>query len=342
MSFAGQQDTYLNVQGEAAVLEAVVKCWSSLWTARAIGYRARYHIAPEEVQLAVVVQTMVPSEAAGVLFTANPLTGKRPETVIDATLGLGEALVSGLVEPDHYVVEGGKITGKKLGAKALSIRGAAGGGTLKQTEQASAQQALPDAAILELAQLGQRVEALYGAPQDIEWGWAEGRLHLLQARPITTLYPALSGLPDDGQLRVLISFGAVQGILEPITPLGRDVFCYLAAAIGTLLFEPLAGETQQALFEAGERLFINITPLLRRPAGRRAMRALFPLIEPGSVETLERLLADPRLALREGKARPAGRTVRTLAPMLRNVLYNLLWPTAGRARIQRQIENTWR
>jgi rifampicin phosphotransferase len=338
MSFAGQQDTYLNVQGEAAVLEAVVKCWSSLWTARAIGYRARYHIAPEEVQLAVVVQTMVPSEAAGVLFTANPLTGKRLETVIDATLGLGEALVAGLVEPDHYVVEGGRITAKKMGAKALSIRGAVGGGTLKQTEQAGTQQALPDEAILELAQLGQRVEVLYGAPQDIEWGWAEGRLHLLQARPITTLYPALSGLPDDGQLRVFISFGAVQGILEPITPLGRDIFCYLAASIGTLLSKPLEGETQQALFEAGERLFINITTILRHPFGRRAMRALFPLIEPGSVETLERLLADPRLALREGKGRLSGRTVRAVASMLRNVLYNLLWPTAGRARIQRRIE----
>lgn len=339
MSFAGQQDTYLNVQGETAVLEAVVKCWSSLWTARAIGYRARYHIAPEDVQLAVVVQTMVPSEAAGVLFTANPLTGKRSETVIDATLGLGEALVSGLVEPDHYMVEGGKITGKKLGAKALSIRGKAGGGTLKQTEEAGTQQALPDAAILELAQLGQRVEAIYGTPQDIEWGWAEERLYLFQARPITTLYPVISGLLDDVQLRVLISFGAVQGILDPITPLGRDIFCYLSAAIGTLLFEPLAVEKQQALFEAGERLFINVTSLLRNPNGRRATRALFPLIEPGSLETLERLLVDPRLALREGKGRPSLHTVRTLAPMLRNVLYNLLWPTAGRARIQRQIDN---
>ncbi len=339
MSFAGQQDTYLNVQGEAAVLEAVVKCWSSLWTARAIGYRARCHIAPDEVQLAVVVQTMVPSEAAGVLFTANPLTGKRAETVIDAAFGLGEALVSGLVEPDHYVVEGGKITGKKLGAKALSIRGAPGGGTFKETEQAGAQQALPDAAILELAQLGQRVEALYGAPQDIEWGWVDGRLYLLQARPITTLYPALNGLPDDGQLRVLVSFGAVQGILEPITPLGRDIFRYLSAAIGTLLFGPLEGEAQQALFEAGERLFINITPLLRHPTGRRVMRAVFPLIEPGSIETLERLLADPRLAMRAGKGRLALRTVRAVAPMLRNMLYNLLWPTSGRARIQRQVDN---
>lgn len=117
MSFAGQQDTYLSIEGEAAVLEAVIKCWSSLWTARAIGYRAHHHIASEEVELAVVVQTKVQSEAAGVLFTANPLTGKRHETVIDATLSLGEALVSGLVEPDHYVVEGEKITGKKFGGE---------------------------------------------------------------------------------------------------------------------------------------------------------------------------------------------------------------------------------
>lgn len=163
-----------------------------------------------------------------------------------------------------------------MGAKALSIRGAAGSGTLKQTEDASTQQALRDAAILELAQLGQHVEGLYSAPQDIEWGWAEERLYLLQARPITTLYPALSGLPEDEQLRVLVSFGAVQGILEPITPLGRDIFCCLSAAIGTLLFNPLTGETQRALFEAGERLFINITPILRHPTGAAPCARFIP------------------------------------------------------------------
>ena len=132
LSFAGQQDTFLNVMGNKALQKAVLDCWSSLWTARAIGYRARNNIPHDEVALSVVVQNMVQAEASGVLFTANPLNGRRTETVIDATLGLGEALVSGLVEPDHYVVAlksdghlqgnrhlGMEITSKYLGSKAV-------------------------------------------------------------------------------------------------------------------------------------------------------------------------------------------------------------------------------
>src|SRR5512138_2916380 len=105
LSFAGQQDTYLNVIGGEPLLQAVIDCWSSLWTARALGYRIRNGIDHQEAALAVIVQEMVQSESSGVLFTANPLTGLRSESVIDATLGLGEALVSGQVEPDHYVVD---------------------------------------------------------------------------------------------------------------------------------------------------------------------------------------------------------------------------------------------
>ena len=130
LSFAGQQDTFLNIQGQQALIEALVNCWSSLWTARAIGYRSRNQISHREVALAVVVQRMVASQASGVMFTANPLTGLRTETVIDATLGLGEALVSGLVEPDHYVVDTHhpQIVQKTLGAKSIAIQGESGGG----------------------------------------------------------------------------------------------------------------------------------------------------------------------------------------------------------------------
>src|SRR5512138_2760866 len=130
LSFAGQQDTYLNIIGAEEVLKAVINCWSSLWTARAIGYRLRNHIPQDQVALAVVVQEMIPSHVSGVMFTANPLTGLRSETVIDATFGLGEALVSGQVEPDHYVVDtlSNAIRSKTLGAKEISTRGKSGGG----------------------------------------------------------------------------------------------------------------------------------------------------------------------------------------------------------------------
>ena len=174
MSFAGQQDTYLNVVGAEALLQAVVACWSSLWTARAISYRERNGVAHADVALAVVMQQMVESEASGVLFTANPLTGLRSETVIDATVGLGEALVSGQVEPDHFVVDmsTGQIIDRTPGAKALSVRSRPGGGTMTVQEDPNTPPSLSDAQILALAALGGRVAALYDAPQDIEWAWA--------------------------------------------------------------------------------------------------------------------------------------------------------------------------
>ena len=159
LSFAGQQDTFLNVVGEEALLRAVVDCSSSLWTAHAIGYRSRNEIPHQEVALCVAVQEMVPAETSGVFFTANPLSGLRTETVIDATLGLGEALVSGQVEPDHYVVDTaeGLITSKTLGTKAIAIRGLAGGGVITEKTGAPGRQALPDEQIMALTELGAQV-----------------------------------------------------------------------------------------------------------------------------------------------------------------------------------------
>ncbi len=187
MSFAGQQDTFLNVVGDAALLDAVVRCWSSLWTARAIGYRTRNGLAHDAVALAVVVQEMVPSDASGVLFTANPLTGNRTEIVVDATFGLGEALVSGLVEPDHYVVDDDRVVSKTLGAKALAIEPVAGGGTRQISLEGARHQAISDDAVVELSRTGRKIEALFGSPQDIEWALKGNELWLLQSRPITSL-----------------------------------------------------------------------------------------------------------------------------------------------------------
>ena len=179
---------------------------------------------------------MVPSEAAGVLFTVDPLSGRRADTVIDATLGLGEALVSGQVEPDHYVVDplAGKITARRLGAKALSIQGAAGGGTQTISAPAHDRQALPDPAILELARLGRQAQDHFGAPQDVEWAWAAGKLWLVQSRPVTSLFPLPEHRRGPDHLMVLINFGAVQGLMDPITPLGRDFFKHVFSGIGNV------------------------------------------------------------------------------------------------------------
>lgn len=341
LSFAGQQDTMLNVIGDADLLHAVVQCWSSLWTARAIAYRTRNGIPHEDAALAVVIQRMVASDISGVLFTANPLTGKRSETVIEATFGLGEALVSGRVEPDRYVVDvpAGRLLEQRVGAKALSIRPRAGGegGTFEAQEHAAGRATLSESAVLELASLGQRVVTLFGAPQDIEWAQAGGRFYVLQARPITSLFPLPEGLPDDG-LHVLISAAAVQGMLDPITPLGTDLFRVVMPRAGASLGGPAARFRPSVI--AGERWFLDLTAFLRRPRVRVLVRNFFRVIEPATGEALDGPLAE----LAPARVNPLS-WLRALSPRflsvilraLGNATYDVLWPDRGRARTQRRL-----
>ncbi|MEZ4767711.1 MAG: PEP/pyruvate-binding domain-containing protein [Caldilineales bacterium] len=320
MSFAGQQDTFLNVVGDEALTEAVIACWSSLWTARAVAYRARNGIDQASVALAVVVQAMVESESSGVLFTANPLTGNRLETVIDATLGLGEALVSGQVEPDHYVVDDriGRITEKRLGAKALAIRGRAGGGTVTVNDDAAGVQALPDDAILELARLGRRVESeLYGgAPQDIEWARANGRLVLLQARAITSLYP----LPPDMSarpLRVMFSLNHVQGMMDPFTPLGQDTLIAGYLAMARAVGRHFTVASQREVHVAGERIYADITPGLLHEQFRSIILRVPGVVEPGSEEALLSLMDEHDLQPNRSGLSPEG--MRNLARVMATI-----------------------
>src|SRR5438034_4900239 len=190
LSFAGQQETYLNMHGAAMVLEAVKRCWASLWTARAIDYRARHHIAQEEVSLAVVVQELVPAEAAGILFTANPLTGARDQVMINAAWGLGEAIVGGQVTPDTVVVDraSGAITEQEINKKdVMTVRTREGTHEEPVPAERRAQAVLSPAQAAELARIGVQIEDLYGQPMDIEWALHDGRISIVQARPITAL-----------------------------------------------------------------------------------------------------------------------------------------------------------
>ena len=193
-SFAGQQDTYLNVCGSGELLECVKRCWASLWTARAVTYRARQGFDHHKVYLAVVVQAMIDSEISGILFTADPITGSRQEAVINASWGLGEAIVSGLVTPDTFTVRksDGHILSRLIASKEHIIQYAREGGTVERETPEDLRDipAVSDGQVAELAALGQQIETHYGAPQDIEWAYAQGRLYVLQARPITTLAPA--------------------------------------------------------------------------------------------------------------------------------------------------------
>jgi pyruvate,water dikinase len=189
-SFAGQQDTYLNVRGEPALLEHIKRCWASLWTARALSYRHKQGYDHEKVALAVVVQAMIESEVAGILFTANPVSQRLDEMVLNASWGLGEAVVSGLVTPDTWIIRrGGEIVEREIAAKEIAVEYAPNGGTheVAVPPERQTEPALDDVQVQALAALGDKVAQHYQRPMDIEWGSALGHLYLLQARPITTL-----------------------------------------------------------------------------------------------------------------------------------------------------------
>lgn len=190
-SFAGQQDTYLNIRGDEQLLEHVRCCWASLWTDRAVTYRIKQGFDHWLVHLCVVVQAMIDAEVSGILFTANPVSGNRSEAVINASWGLGEAIVSGMVNPDTITVDKTRkaVVSRQAGTKEMAIVYGENGGTVEvetSGEQRVAE-ALTDDQALELAEWGQRIEIHYDAPQDIEWGYADGKWYVLQARPITTL-----------------------------------------------------------------------------------------------------------------------------------------------------------
>lgn len=340
LSFAGQQDTFLNVLGEEQLRKAVIDCWSSLWTARAIGYRARNAIGQGEAALAVVIQEMVASEVAGVLFTANPLTGLLSETVIDATFGLGEALVSGQVEPDHFVVNSlsGEIKSVRLGGKRVSTRPKPGGGVESLVEKAANLQSLSDNDMGQLVAAGQSIQKEFNAPQDIEWALVAGKLYILQSRAITSLFP----VPEVSYnpLVVWFSFGAVQGLVGPITPLGRDAIRYLVANAGKMFGVRLKPGELKIFAQAGERLWIKISDVMRNPFGNRILGGLLDYVEPSVGQILKALSSDPALGTGSGKMKWS--TLRSLAsfalPILIRLGLNLANPEKARADFDSQIE----
>ncbi len=281
-SFAGQQDTFLDVSGEEGLLDAIRRCWASLWNERAVAYRHANGVDDTKVSLAVVVQEMVDASAAGVLFTADPLTGRRRHAAIDAVAGLGEKLVAGAVDPDHYAVD--------VASHEIVQRPAAGKTSV-----------LSDQEVLTLAEFGDRVERHFNAPQDIEFALDQERhVRLVQSRPITTLYPLPEDAPDPEQeLRVYFSGNVFQGYFEPITPMGIQFFRLLSGALsgmfGFPVDDPVAGSG--ILKDPGMRLYVDVTPIVRDPVGRRVFMTLTSMGEARSSTVLVQLASDPRLPL---------------------------------------------
>ena len=301
-SFAGQQDTYLNIVGADALIDAIRRCWASLWTDRAVSYRTANGIDHRRVTLAVVVQRMVDAAAAGVMFTANPVTGTRHETVIDASPGLGEAVVSGAVNPDHFVVDtrSGAILQRRLGDKRIMIKSVAGGGTEEVAlDDRSDAACLTDDQLAALVDLGRRVQDHYGSPQDTEWAIDDdGKAWLTQARPITTLYPLpTSELPGT---RIFMCLTLAQGLTRPITPMGlasfRLIGASLARAAGRPLSDPRSGPS--LMRTVGQRLFLDLTPVISNAFGRRLVITVFGVMEARASAVLRTLADDPRFPIR--------------------------------------------
>ncbi|WP_260634637.1 phosphoenolpyruvate synthase [Streptomyces angustmyceticus] len=274
-SFAGQQDTYLNVVGPAAVLRHVSLCWASLFTERAVAYRRHNGIDHRTVHMAVVVQRMVVPHAAGVLFTADPVTGNRTVATVDAGFGLGEALVSGLVNPDVFTVRHGEVVARAIAAKQRAVRALPGGGTRDVAVEPTRQEqpALTDAQVVRLVRLGRRIEAHFGRPQDIEWCLADDDFQIVQSRPITTLYP----VPERGdeENHVYVSVGHGQMMTDPMKPLGLSMW-QLTAMV--------------PMHEAGGRLFVDVTRRLASPASRDGLLDVLGRGDPLVRDALETVL----------------------------------------------------
>lgn len=276
-SFAGQQDTYLNIIGKDAILQHISKCWASLFTERAITYRLQNGFDHRKVYLAVVVQKMVFPQAAGILFTADPVTSHRKVVSIDASFGLGEALVAGLVNADNYKVRNGQIIDKKISTKKLAIYAVHDGGTQEQEIEPDMQnrQTLTDEQIVELEHLGRKIEEYFGCPQDIEWCLVDDTVYIVQSRPITTLYPIPEA--NDGENHVYISVGHQQMMTDAMKPLGLSFFLLT---------------TRAPMRPAGGRLFVDVTQMLASPTMREnllhTMGQHDPLIKDAIMTILER------------------------------------------------------
>ncbi|RLP85853.1 phosphoenolpyruvate synthase [Micromonospora sp. BL4] len=274
-SFAGQQDTYLNVVGPAAILQHVSRCWASLFTERAVTYRQRNGIDHRTVHMAVVVQQMAFPQAAGVLFTADPVTSNRKVARVEASFGLGEALVSGLVNADAYTVRDGVIVDKAIATKRLAIHALPTGGTAEQAISSDRQEqpTLTDEQVVRLVRLGRRIEAHFGRPQDIEWCLVDDDFQIVQSRPITTLFPVPE--TSDAGNHVYVSVGHQQMMTDAMKPLGVSMWQLTAMA---------------PMHEAGGRLFVDATPRLASPAGRAGFLDLVGRGDPLIRDALETVL----------------------------------------------------
>ena len=274
-SFAGQQDTYLNIIGLPAILQHISRCWASLFTERAVTYRLQHGIDQRQVSMAVVVQRMVFPQVSGILFTADPITGNRRIASVEASFGLGEALVSGLVNADVYRVRDGQVIERVIATKQRAIYAIPTGGTQEQaiSPELQDQPSLTDAQAVQIVEQGRQIEAHFGRPQDIEWCLADGDLQIVQSRPITTLFPVPAA--GDAENHVYVSVGHQQMMTDPFKPLGISFWQMMSP-------RPMA--------EAGGRLFVDVARELGSPANRARMMDVLGKSDPLIGDALQTII----------------------------------------------------
>ena len=325
-SFAGQQDTYLNIKGDDNLLLSVMDCWASLFTDRAILYRIQNKIEHGVVYISSVIQKMIMPEVAGIMFTADPLSGHRGIISIDASYGLGEALVSGIVSPDIYKVRksGLQIDSKIIGDKKLAIIPIEGGGTERVAiaSEKSKNQVMTDFQIKRLAEIGINLEKHYGCPQDIEWCLEKDRLYIVQSRAITSLFPLPKPLPKDDALHAYVSFNHFQVMTDPISPLGIDILRII------LPFDRGARSESDYKFltSAAGRIYIDLSELLQFKRIRKVLPEFFKNVDALLAEALIDLIGRPDFDARIKKNQQIGiGLLKYLFPIgfngFKNVLY---------------------
>ncbi|MGV8905400.1 MAG: phosphoenolpyruvate synthase [Acetobacterium sp.] len=325
-SFAGQQDTYLNINGENFILLAVRDCWASLFTDRAILYRIQNKIDHAKVHMAVVIQKMVNPEVSGIMFTADPLSGHRGMISIDASYGLGEALVSGIVDPDIYRFRKSnrQIDNKIIGNKRVAILPIPGGGTKKEaiSGEKSRHQVMKDSQIKALAELGMKIEKHYGMPQDIEWCLEKNKLYVVQSRPITSLFPLPEPLPKDEALHAYVSFNHFQVMTDPISPLGIDIL----RIIFPLDKDVRSESGYQFIAASAGRIYIDLSNLLQFKKLRKGLPAFFKNVDVLLAKALAELVQRPAFRLRIKRDRHTKRALLIfMGPIVINTIRNLAY-----------------